>query len=162
MQLLNSSRCFIRVAVYGALKWNTWSAIFSPVMHHLGHEWFQDKYLHPAFVVRIFTAEVWYIHEACSYLCHPCRCKTESVARAFSFFLREGWSFKARCPRRNTFQGKSITANYIDCGKRFVTREPELPRTNGKYHTMQVATARPIRFLVQGKFRVDFYALCTA
>lgn len=29
-----------------------------------------------------------------------------------------GGSFKARCPRRNTFQGKSITANYIDCGKK--------------------------------------------
>lgn len=92
----------------------------------------------------------------------PMQMQNRKCSEGFFFFLREGWSFKARCPRRNTFQGKSITANYIDCGKRFVTREPELPRTNGKYHTMQVATARPIRFLVQGKFRVDFYALCTA
>lgn len=42
--------------------------------------------------------------------------KIESVAQCWPFM--EGWSFKARCPRRNTFQGKSITANYIDCGKK--------------------------------------------
>lgn len=91
------------------------------------------------FLLDLFCRRAW------SYLCQPCLV----LAR-----LWEGWSFKARCPKRNTFQGKSITANYIDCGKRFVTHELELPRTNGKYHTMQVATAYEIRFLAHWNFKV--------